>query len=46
MQWLPHARMVKRHGISDFKAELKYFSVQQHFVDDMLGCYSGTAYGT
>jgi hypothetical protein len=46
MQWLPHAGMVTRHGISDFKAEFKNVSLQQHFVDDMLGCYSGTAYVT
>jgi hypothetical protein len=45
MQWLPHAGMVKRHGISDFKAEFKKKNIsEQHFVDDMLGCYSGTVY--
>jgi len=25
MQWLPHAGMAKKHGISDFKAEFKIF---------------------
>jgi hypothetical protein len=25
MQWLPHAGMVKKHIMSDFKAKLKFF---------------------
>jgi hypothetical protein len=40
MQWLPHAGMVERHGISDFKAELSIFRYNNILL---MTCWTATA---